>query len=63
MKKIVHWVLSLFATSTAMANEVAPTPNMLAQAEQMIKLEYPDDDARSYEGAYPVDSGFARCSV
>jgi hypothetical protein len=49
MKKIVHTALSLFATSSAMATEIAPTPKMLAEAKQMIKIEYPDDDAQSYE--------------
>jgi hypothetical protein len=49
MKKIVYTALSLFATSTAMATEIAPTPKMLAEAEQMKKFEYPDDDPTSYE--------------
>jgi hypothetical protein len=44
---IAAW--ALIGPAHAMATEISPTPTMLAGAEQMIKLEYPDDDVLSYE--------------
>jgi hypothetical protein len=49
MKKIVYTVLSLFATSSAIATEIAPKPKMLAKAQQMNKIEYPDAGSTSFK--------------
>jgi hypothetical protein len=40
---------ALIGPSHVMATEIAPTPKMFAEAEQMKKFEYPDDDSASYE--------------
>jgi hypothetical protein len=40
---------ALIGPSHVMATKIAPTPKMLAEAEQMKKFEYPDDDPTSYE--------------
>jgi hypothetical protein len=42
---ISAWMLA----NSAGAVEVTPTPQMTANAQQMIKLEWPDDNPSSYE--------------
>ncbi len=49
MRKIVCSLLSLFASSSAIATEIAPTPKLLAEAQQMNKTEYPDASSTSFE--------------
>jgi len=49
MKKILFTLLSLFALSSAIAAEIAPTPKMLAKAQEMNKIEYPDAGSTTFK--------------
>jgi hypothetical protein len=53
MKKLppCAFIAALAATLSAhaMATEIAPTPKMLAAAEQMIKIEYPAENEQSFK--------------
>jgi hypothetical protein len=49
MKAFFYAALSLFAASSSIAAEIAPTPKLLARAREINKIEYPDAGSASFE--------------